>query len=191
VALSCFQPRRVPVGFGAAPSGKAPGIAPPAAFSRYKDLHRSRFSHFPLSFFHISLPSPRSFSYCKGLRPHPAAYLASTDHRRSLCLDLWVRYCAGGLSLRDYIAATLTLALSQPTYLVLRLEPVIQTSHLIRRLVYPPLPCRPARDDPFSGHTGPSLRSALPFWNLLPSPFPCPPPFHHRSADLQSCHGTG
>ena len=43
--LFCFQPRRDPVRFGAASSGKAAGVAPPAAFSRYKDLHRSLFSH--------------------------------------------------------------------------------------------------------------------------------------------------
>ncbi len=76
VALSCFQPRRVPIGFGVAPSGKALSIAPPAAFSRYKDLHRSLFSHCLLHLSsHISLPSPRSSSYRKGLRP-PSCCLA-------------------------------------------------------------------------------------------------------------------
>jgi len=48
-----------------------------------------------------------------------------------------------------YIATTLTLALSLPTCFVLRLEPVNQTFYLIRRLVYPPLLCWPARDDSF------------------------------------------
>ena len=67
-ALSCFQAKRDLVGFSAASSGKAPGIAPPAAFSRYKDLHPSLFSCFLHLFFHISLPYPRSFSYCKDLR---------------------------------------------------------------------------------------------------------------------------
>jgi len=54
-APSCFQAKRGLIGFGAAFSGKAPGIAAPTAFSRYKDLHRSLFSHFPL--YHSSTSS--------------------------------------------------------------------------------------------------------------------------------------
>ena len=57
-ALSCFQAERGPFGFDVAFSGKAPGIVPPAAFSRYKDLHLSLFSHFSLHLFFISLYRP-------------------------------------------------------------------------------------------------------------------------------------
>ena len=35
IALSCFQAKLGPIGFSVASSSKAPGIAPPAAFSRY------------------------------------------------------------------------------------------------------------------------------------------------------------
>jgi len=73
-APSCFQANRRSLGFGAPVSGKAPCIAPPAAFSRYKDA--PSLAARPLLFLfpsHTGHP-PRS---CSGLRP------SFTGHRRS------------------------------------------------------------------------------------------------------------
>ena len=70
-ALSCFQAKRRPVGFSVASSGNASGIAPPAAFSRYKDLHPSLFSHFLL---HLS-----STSACRPLAPFRIARVYATS----------------------------------------------------------------------------------------------------------------
>lgn len=67
-ALSYFRVKRRLFRFGLAPSGKVPGLALLAAFSRYIDLPRSLFSHYllRLSFTSPNGP-PRSFSCCKGL----------------------------------------------------------------------------------------------------------------------------
>ena len=69
-ALSCFQTKRDPFGVSAASSGKAPGIASPAAFSRYKDLHPSLFSNFSL---HLSSTSPSLLLVLQGSAPTPLA----------------------------------------------------------------------------------------------------------------------
>lgn len=67
-APSCLEVKRGLFRFGPAPSGKAPGAAPLAAFSRYKDLPRSLFSYYLP---HLSFTSLNdllgSFLYCKSL----------------------------------------------------------------------------------------------------------------------------
>ena len=80
------------------PSATSSGLAPPLRVRRpasphpplsprYKDLHPSLFSLSPSSFFHICLRSPRSFSYCKGLR-NPPGCLAGF-YRPSPIVMLW------------------------------------------------------------------------------------------------------
>lgn len=46
MALPCFQPSHGLIGLSAAALGKAACVSSPAAFTNYKDLHRSLFSRF-------------------------------------------------------------------------------------------------------------------------------------------------
>lgn len=62
------------MGFGALVLGNAPCIAPPAAFSRYKDAPSLAARSLPFRFPSHTGHPPRS---CSGLRP------SVTDHRRS------------------------------------------------------------------------------------------------------------
>jgi len=71
--LFCFQLRRDPVRFGAASSGKAAGVAPPAAFLRYKDLHRSLFSY--PSFRLSSISTVRPLAPARIIRVYSPYYL--------------------------------------------------------------------------------------------------------------------
>lgn len=72
-APSCVQARRCPIGFGVAPSGNAPRIAPYVACARYKGLHPSLFLSRPsISPPHL-LPLSRSFSLARVCAPLPAA----------------------------------------------------------------------------------------------------------------------
>jgi len=142
VALSCFQPRRVPIGFGVAPWGKALSIVPPAAFSKYKDLHRSLFSQCLLHLSsHISLLSPRSFSYRKGLRP-PSCCLAGFYRPSPIALlGPWHKaflLMAFPFEITLLHLSPYALTLSWPAHFRLRLKPAMQVNPLIRHLV----PCR-------------------------------------------------
>ncbi len=77
MALSCFQPSRGSIGLGAACSGKAACIASPAAFSSYKDLHRSLFSRF-------------SFTVSPRLRPISSLLLMGQGSYAPILLQSWL-----------------------------------------------------------------------------------------------------
>jgi len=133
-ALSCFQAKRGPVGFGAALSGKVSLHRLARRFSQsYKDP--PPFPLLPPSF--TSLPHCRlspPFFLRRSAPPPPGLGRLLPIPVPCSCMRYFVL-----ASCRNSVPTPLTLVLSRPTHFSLRREPAIRPCPLIRRLI-PPCP---------------------------------------------------